>query len=64
MDFLKQKMNRTPDEIPNTTIKELTVVITGGNLRDGEYMVRRMTPEQIYETLRDGFTVTASGFQK
>lgn len=49
MDFLKQ----------NTTIKELTVVITGGNLRDEEYMIRKMTPEQIYETLHDGFTVKA-----
>lgn len=53
--------------IPSTDLfqftKEMTVVITGGNLRDGEYMVRKMTPEQIYETLRDGFTVTASGFQ-
>lgn len=45
------------------SVKELSVVITGGNLRDGEYMVRRMTPSQIYETLRDGFTVKANGFQ-
>ena len=46
------------------SVKEITVTITGGNLRDGEYMVRRMTPLQIYETLRDGFTVTASRFQR
>ena len=45
------------------SVNEITVIITGGNLRDGEYMVRKMTPSQIYETLRDGFTVTASGFQ-
>lgn len=44
------------------SVKEMSVVITGGNLLDGEYMVRKMTPMQIYEILRDGFTVTASEF--
>lgn len=48
------------EPIMPTPVKELTVTITDGNLHDGEYMVRRMTPEQIYETLRDGFTVKAN----
>ena len=43
-------------------VKEMRVTITGGDLCDGEYMVRKMTPSQIYETLRDGFTVTTNAF--
>lgn len=35
----------------------MKVVITGGNLKNGEYMVRDMNANQIYETIRDGFKV-------
>ena len=48
-------------EVNPVISRKINVIITGGNLRDGEYMVRRMTPSQIYEVLRDGFTVKASG---
>lgn len=42
----------------NGVYMEYKVKITGGNLKQGEYMVRNMSANAIIEALRDGFSVS------